>query len=428
MTAPRQQWYQGVSRYQWLVVLIASAGWVFDAFEGQLFNVQRDQMLADILQVSQGDPEVRRWGDYFLGVFLVGGTLGGIGFGWLGDRIGRNPAMALTILFYSVFSGLTYFATELWHVGVLRFFVAMGVGGEWAVAAALVAETVPAHARANMGVLFHASSIFGTFLAAWVALLTPHWRIAFLVSVLPALLVCCVRWKLKESPLWLQARDKSANRPSRLPGSFRELFLTRSDWRRHALVGTCFAAVGLGTFWAITVAGQDLAKDMLIRQGASLDVATTRAKFAYGNIQVLGAGAGMLAFGPLAARFGRKSAFVFYHLGSLFVVPIACFAPRSYDQLLLILPFYGFFTLGIHAGYAVYFPELFPHHLRSTGAGFCFNGGRLLASSALVFSGWLKSLPGISLQIALSTMALIFLLGPVCLYFLPETRDQSLPE
>lgn len=133
------KWYHGVTRYQWLVVLIASAGWVFDAFEGQLFNVQRNQMLSEILHVATDHPDVRRWGDIFLGIFLVGGTLGGILFGWLGDRWGRKPTMVLTILFYSIFSGLTYFADSLWHVGVLRFFVAMGVGGEWAVAAALVA-------------------------------------------------------------------------------------------------------------------------------------------------------------------------------------------------------------------------------------------------------------------------------------------------
>lgn len=124
-TAPRRAWHHGVSRYQWLVLIIASAGWVFDAFEGQIFNITRGQMLADILRVPPDDPEVRRWGDIFLGVFLAGGTLGGIFFGWLGDRWGRKPAMVLTILFYSIFSGLTYFATELWHVGILRCLVAM---------------------------------------------------------------------------------------------------------------------------------------------------------------------------------------------------------------------------------------------------------------------------------------------------------------
>ena len=146
--AAGRRWYSGVTRYQWLVLVIASAGWMFDAFEGQVFNITRGQMLADLMG-SEGSPaRVRMWGDTFLAIFLLGGTLGGLAFGSLADRFGRKPMLTLTILFYSIFSGLTYFATELWHVAVLRFLVALGVGGEWAVGATLVAEVFLARARA----------------------------------------------------------------------------------------------------------------------------------------------------------------------------------------------------------------------------------------------------------------------------------------
>ncbi len=424
-TAPK--WYHGISRYQWLVVIIASAGWVFDAFEGQLFNIQRNQMLAEILGVAQDHPDVRRWGENFLGVFLVGGTFGGIFFGWLGDRWGRKPTMVLTILFYSIFSGLTYFATDLWQVGVLRFFVAMGVGGEWAVAAALVSEVVPKHARAHMSGFFHSTSIIGTFLAAWVGLAVgANWRVAFLVGVLPSLLVLWVRARVEEPESWHEAKSKAAAGGVQL-GSFRDLLLN-PRWAKRAIFGMLLAAVGLGTFWAVTVAGQDLAKDFLVRHGEPTAEANARAKFAYGNIQALGSAVGMLSFGPLAVRFGRRPTFVFYHLAALVIVPITCFAPTSYGMLLALLPLYGFFTIGIHAGYAVYFPELFPNHLRSTGTGFCFNGGRLLASTMLLFSGWLKALPGMELRTAIAMMSALFLLGLVFIAFLPETKDQPLPE
>jgi MFS family permease len=427
-TAPPRAWYHGVSRYQWLVLIIASAGWVFDAFEGQIFNITRSEMLAEILQVPAGDPEIRRWGDIFLGIFLVGGTLGGIFFGWLGDRWGRKPAMVLTILFYSIFSGLTYFATELWHVGVLRFLVAMGVGGEWAVAAALVAEVVPGHARAHMSGIFHSTSIIGTWLAAWTGLAVgANWRVAFLIGVAPALLVLWVRARVQEPESWRAAKDRAAAGEGAQLGSFRDLF-GDPRWARRAVFGMLLAAVGLGTFWAVTVGGQDLARDFLIRSGLAPDVAAERAKFAYGNIQALGAGLGMLAFGPICVRLGRRTTFVLYHLAALLIVPVTCFLPVSYSMLLALLPLYGFFTVGIHAGYAVYFPELFPHHLRSTGTGFCFNGGRLLASSVLLFSGWLKSLPGMDLRTATAWMASLFLLGIVFVMFLPETKDQPLPE
>ncbi len=433
MTAPSEPaqhraWYDGVTRYQWLVVTIASAGWIFDAFEGQLFNITRNQMLADILHTVPSDPAIRGWGDIFLAVFLVGGTLGGVLFGWLGDRWGRKPAMVLTILFYSIFSGLTFFADALWQVGALRFFVAMGVGGEWAVAAALVAEVVPSHARAHMSGLFHSTSILGTWIAAWAGLAVgAEWRVAFLVGVAPALLVLWVRARVKEPDSWRIAKLKAESGATAQLGSFHDLLLN-PRWARRAIFGMLLAAVGLGTFWAVTVAGQDLAREFLIGHGMPAAQAAEKAKFAYGNIQAVGSGLGMLAFGPICVRLGRRPTFALFQIAALIVVPITCFAPTSYGMLLALLPLYGFVTIGIHAGYAVYFPELFPNHLRSTGTGFCFNGGRLAASSVLVFSGWLKALPGVRLPVAISLMASLFLLGLVLLIFLPETKGKPLPE
>src|SRR5207237_1348917 len=112
-------WFDGVSRYEWLVLAMASAGWVFDTFEGQIFNLTRGQMLPELLRVSSSAPEVKYYGEVFLAIFLIGGTTGGLIFGWLADRFGRRPMMITTILMYSIFSGLTYFARDLWQVGLL---------------------------------------------------------------------------------------------------------------------------------------------------------------------------------------------------------------------------------------------------------------------------------------------------------------------
>jgi hypothetical protein len=116
------------------------------------------------------------------------------------------------------------------------------------------------------------------------------------------------------------------------------------------------------------------------------------------------------------------------HAAALIIVPVTCYLPTTYGQLLVLLPVFGFLTGGMHAGYAIYFPELFPTHLRATGAGFCFNGGRIVAASALVFSGWLKSLPGMDLRLAVSLLGLLFPLGLLVILFLPETRGERLPE
>jgi MFS family permease len=329
---------------------------------------------------------------------------------------------------YSIFSGLTYFANSLWEVAVLRFLVAMGVGGEWSVAAALVAEVFPTHARTHASAIFHATSIFGTWLAAlagiWVG---TQWRYAFLVGVVPALLVLWVRASVKEPERWTALQAKSSRGETLRRGSLGEL-LADPRWRSRAVLGLLLASVGLSTFWGVIVAGQDLAREMLIRDGVPKADAAEMAKYAYGYVQATGGGLGLLFFGPLAARLGRKRAFVTMHLAGLLIVPVTCWLPSTYGHLLALLPLYGFLTLSIHAGYAIYFPELFPTHLRATGTGFCFNGGRIVSAGALVFAGWLKGLPGMDLRLAVTLLALLFLLGLVVLKFLPETKGQPLPE
>ncbi len=428
--APR--WYHGVTRYQWLVLIIASLGWVFDAFEGQLYNITRGEMLPDLLRAAQptlGATElaglVRAWGERFLGIFLIGGTIGGWLFSSLADRWGRMPVMALTILFYSVFSGLTAFASELWQVGALRFLVAMGVGGEWAVGAALVAEVFPKHARERAGGIFHATSVVGLWLAASVGLwVGAEWRTAYLVGIVPALLVLWVRLSVKEPDSWQHAKATKAERL----GSFREL-LGDPRWRSRAIFGALLAMVGLATFWGVVVAGQNLAEDLLRQLGTPAGEAASRAKIAFGFVQTTGAGIGMLAMGPLSVRLGRRRTFVIMHVAAFVTTFAVCWLPGyflSYTLLLCLLPLFGFFAQGLHAGYAVYFPELFPTHLRATGAGFCFNTGRILAAPVLIWlSAWMKT--ALPLPVAISVLAGFFPLGLIFLRFLPETKGEDLP-
>jgi MFS family permease len=136
----------------------------------------------------------------------------------------------------------------------------------------------------------------------------------------------------------------------------------------------------------------------------------------------------LLAFGPISAWLGRRRAFVGFQLLSLVMVPITCFVPQSYGQLLLMLPIFGFVTTAMHAGFAIYFPELFPTHLRATGASLCFNGGRIVAVPVLLFSGWLKAQPGVDLRWAITGLSWLFVLGIILVLFLPETNRQELPE
>jgi MFS family permease len=298
----------------------------------------------------------------------------------------------------------------------------MGIGGEWAVAAAFVSEVFPARARAQASAIFHASSTLGTWMAALVAMaVQTQWRYGYLVGVLPALLILWVRSSVEEPEVVKKAVADDHQRK----GSLKDLF-GDPRWRSRAIAGILLAAVGLATFWGLTVEGQSLAAKFAEQDGIDAKTAAQKGKFAYGIVQATGGGIGLLAFGPLCHRLGRRRAFIAAHLAGMGIVIFACYVPQTYRQLLWVLPFYGAFTFGMHAGYAVYFPELFPARLRSLGTSLCFNGGRLLAAVMLPVGAFVKD--GRPLTTALSLLSLTYLLGLVVIVFLPETKGQPLPE
>ena len=143
----RLKWYEGITKYQWLVLLIASLGWVFDVFEGQIFVASMRDAMPALLGFESYNETVTAWNNVAFGFFLLGGAVGGVFFGVVSDRIGRSKTMIYTILFYSLFTCLSAFAQAPWQMVLLRFLVAMGVGGEWAVASAMVAEVMPTRSR-----------------------------------------------------------------------------------------------------------------------------------------------------------------------------------------------------------------------------------------------------------------------------------------
>jgi MFS family permease len=429
--------WHGVTGYQWLVLAIGSAGWVFDVFEGQLFVSLKEKMLPDLV-AAKDERELAF--NVCLVSFLLGGALGGVLFGMLADRFGRRSMMAVTILMYSAFTGLTYFADAVWQVAVLRFLVGMGVGGEWAVAASAVAEVFPARARPAASGIFHASSVLGTFLAVAAGLYVVSldtangWRIGFLLGLAPALLVAWVRLSMREPESWQAARKRAEQDPRRRLGRFTELFAT-PRLRGHTLLGTALAIIGLATFWGTHIRGYDLLKNA--RQGQQLSVpleerdpASPEQYRLYGMfLTTAGGGLGLLSFAPISQRLGRRGAFLLFHLGGFAMVTLVCWQAYSVAALLALLPVFGFFTLGMHAGYAVYFPELFPTRLRGTGAGFCFNTARVVACPVLLGFALLQGPPlSLGLPLAMLALAGLFPVGAVLVLFAPETRGQPLPE
>ena len=152
----RQRWYEGIGRYQWLVLTVASLGWIFDVFEGQVFVASMREAMPSLVGGDAEMGQIDFLNKIAMASFLFGGALGGVLFGALADRIGRSKTLAITILVYSLFTLITAFTQSPWQMIVLRFVVALGTGGEWAVGAAFVAEVFPKRSRPWMGSIFHA--------------------------------------------------------------------------------------------------------------------------------------------------------------------------------------------------------------------------------------------------------------------------------
>jgi MFS family permease len=445
------RWYQGLSAHHWVVLAIASAGWVFDVYEGQLFTVFKTPMLGDLAGRSVA---VIEWqGNVGLAAFLLGGAAGGMLFGVLGDRLGRVRILAVTILVYSIFSALTALARSVSQVHLLRFLVALGAGGEWAIAAALVAETFPSRSRAVASGIFHASSILGAALASVTGLLfvgPGAWRFGFVLGLAPALLILWIRLSMSEPKRWVNAHERAVNGGTRDPaidpaasalfslssrtlsassqspelGDLRELW-GREPWRTRALFGLGLATVGLATYWGIFAWSPELVRDVL---GPRVPESERQAagNLAYLLMNFTGGLLGLLSFAPLASWRGRRFAFAVYHFGAAIIAPATFWWAASYAQALALLSLMAFFVLGMHAGYAIYFPELFPTRLRATGSSACFNFGRVLGAAILLVRGSLGA--SLGLRWAVVVMSALFWIGLIMLIFAPETRGRDLPE
>ncbi len=320
----------------------------------------------------------------------------------------------------------------------------------------------PSRARAWSLRIFHASSVFGTYLAVAVGtfvignayfhqLAVRHdlpslpWRIGFAMGVLPAFLILWIRWSLREPESWQQARDSARGTdPRKKMGVITQLFTTEMLGR--TCIGVLLAAVGMATFWGVTIYGKDVLRQHRERQlmaaehlepGAEEGVLESfheRHQQSLKRWEMLGmflvttgAGAGLVCFGPICERLGRRGAFLVYHL-SAFAVSIAVFNVAFGTAVLMVaLPLFGFVAVGMHAGYAIYFPELFPTRLRGTGAGFCFNCGRVLAAPILFISGWMQKDWGYTLAQSATILSGLFLIGLLALVRAPETKGQELP-
>jgi MFS family permease len=423
-------WRHGVTRYQWLVLFVAWLGWVFDAMDATIYALVLHPALHELLKpLVSGEVTqelIGHYGGIIFSIFLVGWAVGGVLFGVLADRFGRTRTLIFTILIYAVFTGLAALSQTWWQLAFYRFLTALGIGGEWAAGAALVAEVWPEDKRAKAAGILQSAWAAGFLLAAIINLaLREHgWRPIFVVGLAPAVLALFVRWWVKEPERWLRARTREPQAGAGSGWKLRELFTPAL--RRSTLVGSGLAFVAVFGLWGATNWTPTLVRALPDLKDLDAAALTTRVSYATMILNV-GSLLGYLSFGPLADRLGRRGAFAIMCVGSLVMLPVTFLTPRAYVHVLLLLPLLGFFNNGIFSGFPIYLPELYPTRIRATGAGFCFNVGRVIASTGPFLTGYLVMALG-GFGPAASAIALIYFLGLLILPFAPETKGKPLPE
>jgi MFS family permease len=428
--------FDGVTPYHWLVVVIASCGWLFDCMDQRLFILGRESALKELLANDpQGLASIKTLIGYATTSMILGWATGGIIFGMMSDRMGRVKTMVATLVVYSGFTGLSGFAHSWVDFTIYRFLVGLGIGGMFGAATTLVAESVPGQFRAVALGSLQALSALGNIIGSLVSLAIPPgapnylggfsgWRVLFFVGILPSLMVVPIIFALKEPESWLKA--KAAAAAGALPkgniGSPLELFRD-PRWRKNTIVGLFLGVSGMIGLWGIGFFSPELISTAL--KGAPQDV-VDRVRGLGTAFQDVGSFFGMVTFTVVASFISRRLAFLGALTLSMVVTMFVFTSLHSASDAYWMLPMMGFAQLAVFAGYSIYFPELFPTRLRGTGVGFCYNTVRYLAAPAPILFGSLATV--MTFRSAAVLMSTVYIVGAVALIWAPETKGKPLPE
>ena len=407
---------RSISAHQWRSGIAAWLGWTFDGLDMHLYTLVAAPFVAELLGgFATTDPRVGRYSSIIQGAFLLGWALGGGFFGRIGDKLGRARALSLTILTYALFTGLGFFATQWWHLMIFRFLAALGIGGEWAVGASLLAETWPRQWRPWIAAVLQSGvniGILGAVLASFLLAGSPP-RCIFLVGILPALLVFWIRRAVPETEEWHAAKAKAHHHEPRL----RELF--QGDARRITFWVVLVCSVSLTAHWAFMFWHQQHLRNL----PEVLAMSSEERNRLAGTAMYLVIGSSILGnffSGGVARLIGYRATIGLFFAGYLAAMLGAYCVPRDHNALLWWFPLIGF-CQGAFALFTMYLPPLFPTLLRTTGAGFSYNIGRIVAAFGTVFFGLFSKVG--DHRAALFYAAFLFLPAAVICIFLPRVKD-----
>jgi len=402
-----QQWRSGVAA--WL-------GWTFDGLDMHLYTLISAPFVAELLGATRTtDPRVGRYSSIIQGAFLLGWALGGGFFGRIGDRLGRARALSLTVLTYAMFTGLSFAAHEWWHLLIFRFLAALGIGGEWAVGASLLSETWPRRWRPWIAAVLQTGvnvGVLGAGLANFIlAAAPPRWL--FLVGVLPALMVFWIRRAVPEPEEWRAAKAHAQHQEPKLRDLFGE------ENRRVTLWVVVVCGISLTAHWAFMFWHQQHLRNLpevLNWSDQQKNRLASAAMYLVMGSSILGN-----FFAAWLSRFtGYRGAIVTMFLVYFLAMFGAYCVPREWQTLLWWFPLIGF-CQGPFALFTMYLPPLFPTLLRTTGAGFSYNIGRITAAFGTVFFGLFSKVG--DHRAVLYYAGFLFLPAALAALFLPRSRD-----
>lgn len=387
-----------------------------------LFTLVLVPAISELAMTS--DPvEVARIGGIVMAIKLFAWGIGGIVFGVAADRFGRARIMAVTIAIYSIFTGLSATANSWEQLALYQALAGLGIGGEWAAGAALVAETWPARHRAKAIQIMQMAFAFGFFAAALNNLLLGPmgWRWVIAVGTVPVLLTIAIRRFVPEPELWKEAVQGDRARASGMLSKIGEIF--RPPLRRGTLVGVIVASSAMvGSWGGLTLLPNWI--QQLTATGASALSGKDVVSYAF-MLMMAGAVAGYLTLAFLAEHLGRRVCYFIFWTGALLVSVYLFSEVKTTERLLIWMPIYGYFVIGGFGTFATYLPELFPTRVRATGQGFCWNMARLITGLGPLSIGPLLQQFGSFAAVA-AALSSVFVLGLVTIWFGPETRGRTL--
>jgi len=420
-----------MNAYQWTVLGAAWLGWGFDVFDGLLFNYVAPNCVPTLLGIPIGSPEAKSASLYWTGVLtsvlLIGWAVGGIVFARVADRIGRARTLLITMLLYSLGTAACALAPNIWVLLLCRIVASLGIGGEWAAGAAMVAEVVPENRRVEAGALLYTSAPVGLFLATFVTYQiqgvyfagSPEvaWRYVFLCGLIPAAIAFVVRIFLKEPERW-KAVGASVPKMSEIFGP---------TLRRRTLSGLLMALVALLTWWSCNAFIPLVASGLAVSSGHAAEAEAWKATAT--NMFNIGGLLGTLLTVPISKMMGRRPMFGIYFVGSALSIAAAFGLDIDpHTRLYLYFPI-GLTVFGVFGSFTYYLPELFPTRLRGTGAGFCYNAGRVITAAGPFLVGSIASRGQDALTTAMSVLfwvSAVPALGLLALPLVVETKDQPL--